>query len=248
MSNIGVIFAGGVGRRMHTKEKKKPKQFLEIWGKPIIVRTIEYFQENPEIDAVVVVCVKDWIPYFEKLQYQYRLDKVKKVVPGGETGQLSIYAGLCAAEELTQENDFDDTIVLIHDGVRPLITSKLLSENIEAVKKYGNCITSGLVQETIVEISDDNDVLLVPDRKHSRVAKAPQSFFLEDVLAAHRKALSEGITDFIDTCTMMQHYGYRLHMIDGPHENIKITTPEDYYIMQGILQARENAQIYGLDE
>lgn len=279
MSNIGVIFAGGVGRRMHTKEK--PKQFLEIWGKPIIVRTIEYFQENPDIDAVVVVCVEDWIPYFEKLQYQYRLDKVKKVVHGGETGQLSIYAGLCAAEELARDHGYeissaqtytgasssarvdrtadttsvssiamavDEPIVLIHDGVRPLITSRLLSQNIEAVKKYGNCITSGLVQETIVEISDDNDVLLVPDRKHSRVAKAPQSFYLRDVLAAHRKALSEGITDFIDTCTMMQHYGYRLHMIDGPHENIKITTPEDYYIMQGILQARENAQIYGLDE
>ncbi|SDB46870.1 2-C-methyl-D-erythritol 4-phosphate cytidylyltransferase [Pseudobutyrivibrio sp. YE44] len=243
MMNIGLIFAGGVGSRMHSKER--PKQFLDIYNKPIIVHTIEFFENNDDIDAVVVVCVKEWIDFFNDLVYKYRLNKVVKVVPGGATGQLSIYNGLCAAEEVANG---EKSVVLIHDGVRPLINSKLLSDNIEAVKKYGSSITSGIVKETIVEIDDEGKILLVPDRAHSRVAKAPQSFWLDEIIGSHRKALEEGIDSFIDSCTMMQHYGYDLHMIDGPYENIKITTPDDFYTMRAILQVKEDAQIYGLDD
>lgn len=240
--NIGVIFAGGVGSRMHSKER--PKQFLEISNKPIIVHTIEHFENNECIDAVVVVCVEDWIDHFSKLCYKYRLDKVKKIVPGGKTGQLSIYNGLSAAKEIACD---DNPIVLIHDGVRPLINSELLTRNIADVKQYQSSITSGIVKETIVEIDDNGTIKLVPDRAHSRVAKAPQCFYLDDIMAAHKKALNEGITDFIDSCTMMQHYGYILHMTDGPYENIKITTPDDFYTMRAILQAKEDAQIYGIE-
>lgn len=241
--NIAVIFAGGVGSRMHSKDK--PKQFLEMYNKPIIIHTIEYFEKNLEIDAIVVVCVADWFDYLEKLLYRFRIDKVKKVVPGGATGQLSIYNGLVAAKEIAGE---EKSVVLIHDGVRPLISDKLITENIRSVEKYGNSITSGIVKETIVEIDDDHDIKLVPDREHSRVAKAPQCFYLDDILLAHTKALNEGKTNFIDSCTMMQYYGYRLHMTDGPYENIKITTPDDFYTMRAILEAKENAQIYGMDE
>lgn len=240
--NIGVIFAGGVGSRMHSKDK--PKQFLEIYNKPIIVHTIEYFQNNDDIDAIAVVCIENWIDYFNDLIYKYRLDKVKKVVPGGETGQLSIYNGLCAAKEIAGD---EKSIVLIHDGVRPLINSELLTKNIESVKQYGSCITSGIVKETIVEIDDSSCIKLVPDRAHSRVAKAPQSFWLDDILSSHKKALKLGRTDFIDSCTMMQYFGYKLHMIDGPYENIKITTPDDFYTMRAILQAKEDQQIYGIE-
>ena len=240
--NIGVIFAGGVGSRMHSKDK--PKQFLEIYNKPIIVHTIEYFQNNDDIDAIAVVCIESWIDYFNDLVYKYRLDKVKKVVSGGETGQLSIYNGLCAAKEIAGD---EKSIVLIHDGVRPLINSELLTRNIESVKKYGSCITSGIVKETIVEIDDSSCIKLVPDRAHSRVAKAPQSFWLDDILSSHKKALELGRTDFIDSCTMMQYFGYKLHMIDGPYENIKITTPDDFYTMRAILQAKEDQQIYGIE-
>lgn len=240
--NIGVIFAGGVGSRMHSKEK--PKQFLEIYNKPIIVHTIEHFEKNELIDCVVVACVREWIDYLNKLIYKYRLNKVKKVVPGGESGQLSIYNGLCAAKE---EAGSDNAIVLIHDGVRPLISPELLTRNIEAVKKHGNSITSGIVKETIVEIEDDGKIKTVPDRAHSRVAKAPQCFYLNDILSAHERALAEGRTDYIDSCSLMKAYGYELYMTDGPYENIKITTPDDFYTMRAILQAKEDAQIYGLE-
>ncbi len=239
--NIGVIFAGGVGSRMHSKDV--PKQFLEIHNKPIIIHTLEYFERNEEIDAVVISCISDWIPHLEKLLYQYRIEKVKRVVRGGATGQLSIYNGLTAAKEVAAGRK---AIVLIHDGVRPLINEQLLSDNIESVKRYGSAITSAVVKETIVVIDEDGMVEQVPSRAKSRVAKAPQSFWLDDILAVHEKALSEGNDNSIDSCTLMQSYGYKLHMVDGPYENIKITTPDDFYTMRAILDARENEQIYGL--
>lgn len=241
--NIAVIFAGGVGSRMHSKDR--PKQFLEMYNKPIIIHTLEHFENHPMIDAIAVVCIESWIPYLDDLLYKFRIEKVKKVVPGGETGQLSIYNGLKAAKVIAGE---EKAVVLIHDGVRPLINEKLITNNIEDVKKYGSSVTSGIVKETIVEINDSHDIKHVPDREHSRVAKAPQCFYLEDIFSAHTKALNEGKTNFIDSCTMMQYYGYRLHMTDGPYENIKITTPDDFYTMRAILEAKENAQIYGMDE
>lgn len=241
--NIGVIFAGGVGSRMNSKEK--PKQFLEMYNKPIIIHTIEYFENHPQIDAIVVVCVEDWIPYFENLLYKYRIEKVKKVVPGGATGQLSIYNGLKAAKEISGN---EKSIVLIHDGVRPLINEKLITDNIESVQKNSSAITTAVVKETILVVNDGTSTIdYVPSRKNSRVARAPQSFWLDDILAAHEKSLAEGITDCIDSCTMMQRYGYNLFLVDGPGENIKITTPEDFYTMRAILEAKENAQIYGFD-
>lgn len=240
--NIGVIFAGGVGTRMHSKDK--PKQFLELYNKPIIIHTLEHFENNDEIDAVVIACVEDWIPYLERLLYKFRIEKVKKVVPGGKTGQLSIYNGLKAAQKVACG---EKSIVLIHDGVRPLINSDLLSSNIECVKEFGSAITAGVVKETIVVVGEDLNVEQVPSRAKSRVAKAPQSFWLNDILNVHEQALANGEDNSIDSCTLMKRYGMRLHMIDGPYENIKITTPDDFYTMRAILEAKENNQIYGLE-
>lgn len=241
--NIGVIFAGGVGSRMRSKEI--PKQFLKVHDKPIIIHTLEYFEKNSEIDAVVIACIEDWIPHLEKLLYKFRIEKVRKIVPGGKTGQLSIYNGLLAAKEVAGDNR---AIVLIHDGVRPLINEKLLSDNIAAVKKYGTSVTAGIVKETIVVVDDDGKIMQVPDRAHSRVAKAPQSFYLDDILGVHNRALADGVDNSIDSCTLMKSYGYELHMVDGPYENIKITTPDDYYTMRAILDAKEDSQIYGIED
>lgn len=238
--NIGVIFAGGIGARMHSKEK--PKQFLELHGKPIIVYTLEHFEKNPEIDAVVVSCLEEWIPYLQELLYRFRIEKVKKIVPGGSTGQRSIYNGLCAAEELAGG---ERAIVLIHDGVRPLISPELLSENIRCVKEHGSAVTAGIVKETIVVIDENKCVEHVPSREKSRVAKAPQSFWLDDIIGVHRRAMKDGVTSAIDSCTLMKQYGYTLFMVDGPYDNIKITTPDDYYTMRALIDAKENSQLFG---
>ncbi|OXC07172.1 2-C-methyl-D-erythritol 4-phosphate cytidylyltransferase [Ligilactobacillus agilis] len=224
--NIAAIFAGGVGTRMHTKEL--PKQFLKIHDKPIIIRTLELFEENPEIDMIVIACVENWIGYLNKLISKYNLRKVQRIVKGGKSGQESIYNILKAAEEL---GDRDKDIVLIHDGVRPLITQKTIFDNITSVK----------VKETVLIVDNDESITEVPDRATSRLARAPQSFYLDDILSAHEKAISENKFDFIDSCSMLQYYGKKLYLVDGPQENIKITTPDDFYTMRALLDAKENA-------
>ena len=223
------------------KITKRPKQFLEMHKKPIIIYTLEHFENHKDIDAIVIACVEEWIPYLEEMLYKFNITKVKKIVPGGETGQMSIYNGLMAAKDVSGN---EKSIVLIHDGVRPLIDEQVISDNIASVLKNGSAITSAVVKETIMVVKEDNSIDYVPDRANSRVAKAPQSFFLDDILEAHGKAQKEGRKDFIDSCTMMKYYGYNLFLIDGPYENIKITTPDDFYTMRALLDAKENAQIY----
>lgn len=236
--NIAVIFAGGSGKRMNSKDR--PKQFLLIHGKPIIVHTIEVFQYHKEIDAIIVACLEDWIPYMEEMQYRYRLDKIKKIVPGGDTGQLSIYNGVKAAAKLYRT---DRNVVLIHDGVRPLINDRIISENIAAVKEHGSAITCAPAQETFVLIDDENNISEVADRKHSRLAKAPQSFWLEELLEAQEQAIRDGSTDMIDCCTLMRAYGKKMHVVECSYENIKITTPDDFYMFRALYDARENQQL-----
>lgn len=240
--NIAVIFAGGVGSRMNSKVK--PKQFLSIYGKPIIVHTIELFEEHSDIDAVVVACIDSWIPHLQSLVKKYNLTKVKEIVPGGKNGQESIFNGLCAAEKVANGNK---AVVLIHDGVRPLITEKTITDNISCVNAHGSAITCVKVKETVLMVSENNKVDYVPNRENSRLARAPQSFYLDDIISLHRKAIEEGKLDFIDSCSMMQYYGKPLYLVEGPQENIKITTPDDFYSMRAILEARENTQIYGLE-
>lgn len=240
MMNIGVIFAGGVGRRMNTKGK--PKQFLEVHGKPIIVHTIDIFQNTEAIDAVVVVCVSDWLDYMNNLVERFNLTKVKAVVGGGETGQMSIFKGLEAAEQLAT----DDAVVLIHDGVRPLINEEVINANIQSVKETGSAVTSVRAKETVVLVNDSSKISEVVDRTRSFIAKAPQSFYLSDILSIERDAISKGITDAIDSSTLMGMYNRELTIVEGPYENIKITTPDDFYMFKALYDARENEQIYGM--
>ena len=213
MMNIGVIFAGGVGRRMNTKGK--PKQFLEVHGKPIIVHTIDIFQNTEAIDAVVVVCVSDWLDYMNNLVERFNLTNVKAVVAGGETGQMSIFKGLEAAEQLAT----DDAVVLIHDGVRPLINEEVINANIQSVKETGSAVTSVRAKETVVLVNDSSKISEVVDRTRSFIAKAPQSFYLSDILSVERDAISKGITDAIDSSTLMGMYNRELTIVEGPYEN-----------------------------
>lgn len=239
--NIAMIFAGGSGTRMNSRSK--PKQFLEMNGKPIIVHTLEYFENHEMIDGIVIACISEWIEYLQEKLERFHIRKVCKVVEGGTTGQESIYNGLCAIRELFPQ---DDTVVLIHDGVRPLITEKLITDNIEAVRKHGSAITVTPVTETIVVSEESGGISDVVKRANCFHAKAPQSFYLKDILAAHEKALEENIHDMIDSATMMKHYNYPLHIVEGPIENIKITSPADFYVFRALFEARENSQIFGL--
>lgn len=238
MSVIAIIFAGGTGSRMHTVSR--PKQFLELQGKPVIIYTLELFDTHPDIDGIVVVCVESWISFLEKQLRKFEITKVVEIVPGGETGQDSIYNGLKAVDNKFSE----DSCVLIHDGVRPLITQQTITDNIETVKGKGNCITCIPATETFVVKQKDGS-LQIPTRANSLIARAPQSFVLKDILSAHEQARKEGRHDFIDSCTMMSYYGHKMNTIIGPMENIKITTPTDFFIFRAMVEVHENQQIFG---
>ena len=238
--NIAAIFAGGSGVRMHTKSR--PKQFLELNGKPIIIYTLELFDNHPQVDAIVVACIDSWIPFLKKMIRKFEITKVIEIVPGGETGQDSIYNALQAAERAA---DGKDATVMIHDGVRPLITEQTITDNINTVEEFGSCITCVPATETFV-VSQADGSLEIPSRANSLIARAPQSFHLSDIITAHRRAISEGMHDFIDSCTMTSHYGYTLKTIIGPMENIKITTPTDFFIFRAMVEVHENQQIFGL--
>ncbi len=238
--NIAVIFAGGVGKRMKTNGI--PKQFLEVYGKPILIYTLEKFENNQNIDAIVVSCLEEKMDYCKKLVDKYEITKVRAIVKGGKTGQESIYNGLKAAEQISET---DKDIVLIHDGVRPLIDDEIIDNNIKCVKENGSAITCVECKETVVILDDNDNIKDVTDRSRSRLARAPQSFYLKDILAAHRKALEDGKTDVIDSCTLMRMYGKEVSIVIGKSENLKITTPDDYYMFKALLDAKENSEIFG---
>ncbi len=244
--NIAVIFAGGTGQRMNSKTR--PKQFLELHGKPILVYTLEVFQNHPEIDGIVLVTLASWVDYCEKLRERYQLTKLQAIIPGGATATESAYNGLNKACELYPE----DSIVLIHDGVRPLVDEETIAKNIACVKKHGTAITISPAIETItLSTNDDPDsengvVHQVIERSKCQMARAPQSFYLRDIIEAYRRAAEDGSVSFIDSATMMMHYGHQLYTVPGKPENIKITTPNDFYMFRAIVDARENSQIFGI--
>ena len=237
MSNVAVIFAGGTGQRMNTRTR--PKQFLELHGKPIIIYTLEEFEHHAEIDGIIVVMLESWIAYTQDLISKYNLKKVKKVVPGGASGQDSIYNGLCAAAQFYG----DDDIVLIHDGVRPLVDEETITANIRGVEERGTAITVTAAIETITMKDETGAVGTIIDRSQCELARAPQSFRLGQILGVHNKMRQdpEAEKSFIDSASLMKHYGYKLYTVQGKPENIKITTPSDYYIFRAMIDARENS-------
>lgn len=234
--NHVVIFAGGIGSRMGNFDTV-PKQFLKLNGKEIIVHTIERFQNNKNIDKIYIACNKDWIDFMKDLADKYQLSKVVSIVEGGKTGQLSIYNGLIEAEK---NKSGDDDIVLIHDGVRPFIDDDLIDKNIESVMKYGSAISCAPATETIMLVDKDCFLEDIQDRSLSYFAKAPQSFKLDDILRYHRSALAENIDSFIDSCSLVRYYHHPLHLVQCSSDNIKVTTPKDFYVLQALFTFKEN--------
>lgn len=239
--NIAIIFAGGSGVRMGAGV---PKQFLEINGKPIIIHTLQLFQYHEMIDKIYISVLADYIPYMKELVEEYRLSKVSDVIPGGETAQDSIYNALKKAESENPE----DSIVLLHDGVRPFVSYEVISKNIKSVQEKGNAITCTPCFETIMISKDGKHVDSVPFRKETFAAQAPQSFYLKDIIAAHDavRSMPARYENMVDACTIIRSQGIEAHMVEGNRGNIKVTTPEDVYTFRALLQYKENEQAFGL--
>ena len=164
-------------------------------------------------------------------------------MPGGSTGQESIYHGLKAAHETAGDKK---AVVLIHDGVRPLINRKLISECIATVREKGSAVTVAPAIETIIRSEGKETVDEIIRRSDCLLARAPQCFYLNEILEAHEKARKEEKDDFIDSASMMSYYGKKIYLVEGPTENIKITTPMDYYTFKALVEAREDSQLFGV--
>lgn len=238
--NIAIIFAGGSGVRMGSGI---PKQFLQVDGKPVLVHTLKLFQYHRKIDKIYLSVLEDYIPYAESLIDEYRITKVAGVMAGGKTAQDSIYLALKKAAE---END-EDSVVLLHDGVRPFVSYDVISENIRSVREKGNAITCTPCYETILLSKNGESVDTVPYRKETFSAQAPQSFFLKDIISYHDqiRASENGYENMVDACTIIRSLGIEAHMVQGNRGNIKVTTPEDVYMFRALMQYKENEQIFG---
>ena len=230
MKNIAIIFAGGIGKRMNSGDI--PKQFLKVDGKPILAYTLEVFQEHSQIDGIIVVCVRGWIDYTKEMIRQYGLTKVVAVTAGGATGHESRRLGLACARQY-----YEEAVVLIHDGVRPLIDAATITEAIACTEENGSAVVCSPAIETIYH-DDGTDRRIIP-REECLLLRAPQCFLLTEISDLYEKAEAQGQTDVIDSVTLMQMFGKSVPGVIGPAENIKITTPLDFYMFEGIMKNRK---------
>lgn len=241
--NIAIIFAGGLGQRLNNGENSTPKQFLKINDKPIIIRTLELFQNHKDIDKIYISIHPDYYEYMQELVKYYYITKTSGIVNGGKTGQESIYNAL----KLAQKENPQDSIVLIHDGVRPNITEEVITKNIECTKKNGNAITCTSCFETILISDNGINPEHVPYRKDTYAAQAPQTFHLGEVIEAHEitRKTNPNYTDIVDTCTLYKTLNKKTFMVKGNRGNIKITTIEDLYILRALIRYKEDLEAFG---
>lgn len=227
--NIGIILAGGTGSRMGSDI---PKQFIDIYGKPLIIHTLESFDMNLNIDYIVVVCKKDWKEDLEIWLRKFGINKVKWIVDGGETRQASIYNALKTIEDFCKEDD----IVVIHDAARPLISQRIIDENINGAKKFGAVDTVIPTADTIINSKDDKTINNVPIRKELYLGQTPQSFKFDKVLKAHEKAIENGKIDATDDCQLLLDLNEKVYLVNGDKLNFKITTFEDLMLLKAIIK------------
>lgn len=241
--NIAIIFAGGIGQRLNNGENSTPKQFLKINDKPIIIRTLELFQTHKDIDKIYISIHPEYYEYMQDLVKYYYITKTVGIVNGGKTGQESIYNAL----KLAQKENPQDSIVLIHDGVRPNITEEVITKNIECTKKNGNAITCTSCFETILISENGINPEHVPYRKDTYAAQAPQTFHLGEVIEAHEitRKTNPNYTDIVDTCTLYKTLDKKTFMVKGNRGNIKITTIEDLYILRALIRYKEDLEAFG---
>lgn len=234
--NKVIIFAGGIGQRM---KYQKPKQFIIFRGTPVIIHTILKFENHPMIDEIYVVVKEGYEKYTTDQIKKYNIKKVKAVVKPEcpDSGLNSVYTGLL----LAAQNSSDDDIVLIHDGVRPLVEEKLITENINVCRTKGNAVSCSNMTEPPVIINDNGEIIKCLDRKTCKRVKAPQTFYLKDILEAHNKIRKEfgNYNKFLDSSGMMNYLGIKCNIVESPASNIKITTKDDIYKMFGIVNAND---------
>ncbi|MEG0308131.1 MAG: 2-C-methyl-D-erythritol 4-phosphate cytidylyltransferase [Clostridium sp.] len=227
--NIGIILAGGSGTRMGSD---LPKQFIDIYGKPLIVHTVEAFDINPNIDYIAVICKEEFKEDLTIWVRKYGLTKVKWIVDGGDTRQSSVESGLNAIKDFCGEKD----IVVIHDAARPLISQRIIDENIEMAKVYGAVDTVIPSADTIIRTKTGEFIDEVPPRSELYLGQTPQSFEYGLIKKAHENARISNIETATDDCQLVLKLDEKVYLVNGDKLNFKVTTFEDLLILKSVIK------------
>lgn len=221
-----VIFAGGIGSRF--KSVDIPKQFVEVEGKPIIIHTLEKFSRHPQVDRIAIACLESWIDVLKEQIEKYGINKIVSIVPGGSNGHESIHNGLMeVAGDYTPED-----IVLICDGVRPMISEQLITNCIEETRKHGTAVPVTQSIDSVLESHDGENSNKNYLRKNMFITQAPQGYYVDKIVKAHMEAEKRGITNPISSAELLIELGETVHIFIGERQNIKVTTPEDLYTLR----------------
>ncbi len=232
MKNYVILLAGGVGKRMGTDI---PKQFLEVNGKPIIVYSIENFQKNPQIEKIVVVCIKDWIDKTWELVKKYSLTKVEWIIEGGSTGHDSIRNGVFFLKDKVDPEDH----IIVHDAVRPVLPQKAIDEVIRVSHEKGNASSSIECHPPIVYTEDHESGITDVDREHVMLTASPQAFNYALALKCYEQAEAEDYHTSTFTSSLLIHCHERVYFAKGTSCNIKITRKEDLALFEALLTIPE---------
>lgn len=232
MRTIAVIIAGGSGARMG---QDIPKQFINVYDKPVLIYTLEGFQKHPLIDAIEVVCLEGWHDILRAYAKQFGIDKLQWIVSGGETGQESIRNGVYNLEGKAEADD----IIIVHDGIRPLVDETVLTDVILKAREYGNAVTSLPYNEQIFVVDDEKSTVKYIPRETLRRVSTPQGYRFELLDEKYHEAFEKGIgiRGSAYTNTMMVELGVRLYFAAGSDKNIKLTTKDDLEMFKAYLKS-----------
>lgn len=230
--NVALVLAGGTGHRMG---QDIPKQFINVCDKPVLIYTLEGFQRHPMIDAIEVVCLEGWQEVLRAYAKQFGIEKLQWIVTGGETGQESIRNGVFHLEDKCSAQD----IVVIHDGIRPLVEESVLTDVIEICSLRGNAVTAMTYNEQIFIAEDEMSTVSYIPRESVRRVSTPQAYRFGRLDEAYHEAFEKGIGIYGSsyTNTMMVDLGERLYFAAGSDKNIKLTTKDDLEMFKAYLKA-----------
>ena len=228
MTCIALLIAGGSGTRMG---QDIPKQFLTVNEKPVIIYTLEAFEKHKQIDEIAVVCIKGWENILWAYAKQFNITKLKNIFPGGKNGQESIRNGIYGLKKVHD----DESIVLIHDAIRPMVSTEIISDCIRVTEERGCAITVIPCAEAMMQT--DNGIVSTGSYPRDRLVRTqtPQGFKLGDIYNLHKRALEVGITNSIASCTLKIEMGEQVFFSTGSEKNIKLTTVEDIDIFKALL-------------
>ena len=226
--NVALLTAAGSGTRMN---QDIPKQFIHVDNKPVIIYTMEAFQNHPSIDAIIVVTLDSWSAVLWAYAKQFNITKLKWVVPGGDSGQASIRKGL---DVLMQELSEED-VVLVHDGNRPMVSSQIISDSLATFSKYGSAVAAIPCTEVVFESDDGHCSMVSTERERLLRTQTPHTYRLGELYGAHLEAEKRGINNTAASCMLMKELGRMTYFSKGSEENLKITTPDDLKIFKALL-------------